>query len=99
MSGDMGRSSAKAVHALVYGRVQGVGFRYWARTTAAGLALTGWVRNLDNGSVELFFQGSEQRVDRFSLLLQKGPPGALVDRVEARPIAPRSSYTRFSITV
>lgn len=95
----MNRRIAKAAHAIVYGRVQGVGFRYWARTTAGGLALTGWVRNLDNGAVELFFQGSEERVEQFSLLLEKGPPGAFVERVELRPIAPRPSYTRFSITI
>lgn len=87
------------MHALVYGRVQGVGFRYWARTTAAGLALTGWVRNLTDGSVELFFQGSDDRVERFSQLLEKGPAGAQVDRVRVRPIAPRPSYRQFSITV
>ncbi len=88
-----------ARHAVVHGRVQGVGFRYWARSTASGLRLTGWVRNLENGTVELFFQGKQENMEQFELLLQKGPPGASVSRVDSRPVVPRGSYTRFSITV
>jgi len=90
---------SKAIHALVHGRVQGVGFRYWARSTASALGLAGWVRNRDDGSVEVFVQGRGDRVDRFAGLLEKGPPGAEVRRVDSKPVAPRESYTRFSITV
>lgn len=92
-------SESKARHAIVHGRVQGVGFRYWARSTAGGLGLTGWVRNRDDGTVELFFQGKADVVDRFELQLEKGPPGASVSRVESQAVLPRGSYSRFSITV
>lgn len=91
--------TTKAVHAVVHGRVQGVGFRYWTRSTAAGLGLTGWVRNRDDGAVEVFFQGKPVRVERFAQLLEKGPPGASVTRVDSRAVSPREGYTRFSITV
>lgn len=92
-------SITKAIHAVVHGRVQGVGFRYWARSTAAGLKLTGWVRNLDDGNVELFFQGKPEYVNRFGSLLGHGPPGAYVTQVDSRPVTPRESYDRFSISV
>ena len=89
----------KAIHSFVHGRVQGVGFRYWARSTATRLVLSGWVRNCDDGSVELFYQGTSDHVDQFEQLLEKGPPGASVSRVDSQAVLPRGSYTRFSITV
>lgn len=92
-------ANSKARHAVVHGRVQGVGFRYWVRSTANGLGLTGWVRNCENGTVEVFFQGRADRVDQFELLLEKGPPGSSVARVDSKPVPPRRSYTRFSIAV
>ena len=88
-----------ARHSIVHGRVQGVGFRYWARSAAADLRLAGWVRNRDDGTVELVVQGPSDRVSRFEALLQKGPPGAEVTSVESTDITPRRGYTRFSITV
>lgn len=50
-------------HLLFYGRVQGVGFRYYAVHKARQLALTGWVRNLYDGSVEMEVQGTEEKID------------------------------------
>jgi acylphosphatase len=91
--------SQKARNSHVHGRVQGVGFRYWARSTATRLGLSGWVRNCDDGSVELFYQGASDFVDQFEQLLEKGPPGASVSRVDSQAVLPRGSYKRFSITV
>lgn len=47
-------------HMFVNGRVQGVGFRYRVQSLASGLKLSGWVRNLDDGRVEMELQGTEE---------------------------------------
>lgn len=51
-------------HILFFGRVQGVGFRYYSVNMATHLGLTGWVRNLYDGSVEMEVQGSEEDIDK-----------------------------------
>lgn len=58
-------------HLLVTGDVQGVGFRYRARYAAEGLGVTGWVRNLPDGSVELEAQGTEQQLNRMLEIVQR----------------------------
>jgi len=67
----------------VYGRVQGVGFRYATVQQARRLALHGWVRNRLDGSVEVTLQGSAQQVDLMQAWLQQGPPSARVERIVA----------------
>lgn len=58
-------------HILFYGRVQGVGFRYHATCKAQLLGLTGWVRNLYDGSVEMEVQGEADLIDDLLLYLQR----------------------------
>jgi acylphosphatase len=72
----------------VRGRVQGVGYRWWTHAQATRLGLDGWVRNCDDGSVEVRLRGPAAVVTQMRALLAKGPPGALVDTVEELPIAP-----------
>jgi acylphosphatase len=67
---------------MVRGRVQGVGFRYFAQRAASELGLTGYVRNLEDGGVEVYASGSRERLTRFAALLQRGPRGALVRAVD-----------------
>jgi acylphosphatase len=62
------------------GRVQGVGFRDTAREVAAGFAVAGYVRNLDNGDVELVAQGEEADVDRFLAALGERMRGYIESR-------------------
>lgn len=57
-------------HIYFYGRVQGVGFRWKARHAADFLNLTGWVRNLYNGNVEMEVQGEEESIDRLIQILE-----------------------------
>lgn len=57
-------------HILFYGRVQGVGFRYYAVGKASQLGLTGWVRNLYDGSVEMEVEGQEALIDELIIFLQ-----------------------------
>ena len=68
------------VVALVRGRVQGVGFRWWTRTRALELGLTGWARNLADGRVEIVAEGPRDRCERLLELLS-GP--AAPGRVDA----------------
>ena len=71
-----------AVVARVYGRVQGVGYRYWTRTRAESLRLKGYVRNLTDGSVEALFIGETTDVARMLTFCEDGPPTADVCKVE-----------------
>lgn len=57
-------------HILFYGRVQGVGFRYYAVQKARQLGLTGWVENLLDGSVEMEVEGPEEMIDQLIIFLQ-----------------------------
>lgn len=59
-------------HIIFYGRVQGVGFRYTACYLARPLGLTGWVKNLWDGSVEMEVQGPEEDIEKMLLRLQSG---------------------------
>jgi len=87
----------KAVHALVSGHVQGVGYRQGCRQTARSLGLVGWVRNLSDGRVELFGQGSDEGVDRLLDWVWAGPAGARVSGVETDVVAPDVTLTDFFI--
>ena len=60
-------------HFTVSGRVQGVGFRAWSQKQAEKLALSGWVRNLSDGRVEIMVQGEEKAELDFWQACQKGP--------------------------
>lgn len=66
----------------VRGVVQGVGFRWWTRSVARRLNLTGDVRNLPDGSVEVRARGADADLDLLRSELHRGPPGASVDSVE-----------------
>ena len=68
---------------LISGRVQGVGFRVFARTTAGREGLHGWVRNLPDGRVEISAEGEAEALERFERHVRYGPPGARVDHVDA----------------
>lgn len=87
----------KAVHVLVTGRVQGVGYRQGCRSTARSLHLVGWVRNLADGRVELFAQGSAEGIDRLLDWAWAGPPGARVLGVETDVVAIDPTVTDFFI--
>jgi acylphosphatase len=69
------------VRFLVRGVVQGVGYRYFARSSGRALRLRGWVRNVNDGSVELVVDGPPPALDRLEAKLREGPPGARVESV------------------
>ena len=73
-----------ARHLRIYGRVQGVGFRYAMVYQARALQLAGWVRNRSDGSVEAVAVGSHAALDQFQAWAERGPSGSNVDAVETR---------------
>lgn len=78
------------------GRVQGVGFRVSARTQARALGLTGWVRNRDDGAVELLACGEDSALEAMQVWLHSGPAPAAVTAVEVTS-APLAAHESFAI--
>ncbi|MHB0896630.1 MAG: acylphosphatase [Spirochaetales bacterium] len=87
----------KAFHAFVEGEVQGVGFRYSALTEARSLAIAGWVRNTEDGEVEVWAEGDEADLDEFIRWLKHGPLYARVENVRVEWEKARGVYAAFSI--
>ena len=84
--------------AWVYGRVQGVGFRYTTQYEAKKLGLTGYAKNLDDGSVEVVACGEEGQVEKLMQWLKSGGPrSARVERVLSEPHHPSGELTDFRI--
>jgi acylphosphatase len=69
------------LHFLVQGRVQGVGFRWFVHREASELELRGWVRNTEDGDVEVVAAGSAEDLDELRQSLRRGPRGSRVDRL------------------
>lgn len=86
-----------SLHATVTGKVQGVYFRAWVFDQAKSLELTGWVRNLRDGTVEILAQGARENLDAFRERLSQGSPLSQVTTVEAKDIDYDKRYTDFSI--
>lgn len=88
-----------ARHYRISGRVQGVGFRFYAERVALGEGLSGFVRNLPDGGVEAMVEGDVESVRRFEIAVRQGPPGARVTDVETTDLTPTGRVTGFRITV
>lgn len=80
----------------IYGRVQGVGFRYFTWKQANKMGITGWVKNLSDGSVAVLAQGAPSDLAQFKQWLTQGPASARVDRILEQE-GESSTYTEFSI--
>jgi len=74
-------------HYLIKGRVQGVGFRWYVHREAAALELKGWVRNTDDGHVEVVAAGDAEVLAELQSALQKGSRGSRVDAVIEHELA------------
>ena len=93
----MAKKSIERLHATVFGRVQGVSFRFYTRDTAAGLNLTGWVANRYDGSVEVVAEGSRAALDQLVAFLREGPPMAHVDHLQHEFLPATGEFKRFTI--
>lgn len=86
-----------SVHAIIYGRVQGVFFRTFVEEQALYLGLKGYVRNLPSGDVEVVVEGERGRVEKLVGYLEAGPPAARVKRVVTKWFEYSGKYSRFSV--
>ena len=93
---DRGTGVAR-LEAVVHGRVQGVGFRYWVVRRATGLGLTGWIANELDGSVRCVAEGSAAALDELETLLRQGPIGAIVDDVRVVRMAATDAFPSFEV--
>ena len=88
----------KQLHIKVTGRVQGVCFRMYTCMEANRLGVTGWVRNCDDGSVELVAEGESDAVDALAAWCRHGPPSARVNAVTATEGPAGGRYNGFDVT-
>ncbi len=84
-----------ARHYVIGGRVQGVGFRYFTADVAARENISGWVRNLANGRVEIEAEGDADALRRFDSQVRQGPRGARVEDVMVDDRQPGSAAQGF----
>jgi acylphosphatase len=78
-------TSVPVLHAVIHGRVQGVGFRWFVRERARELGVRGWVKNRADGAVEVEAAGDAQSLARLRKFLTEGPPGARVSVFDDLP--------------
>lgn len=87
----------KRLNAVVRGRVQNVGYRYFVQMAAIGLHLEGRVANLDDGSVAVVAEGSRDQLEQFISALWQGPRSARVEKVEETWGDGTGEYTEFAV--
>ena len=93
MEKDMAR-----LHAIVEGRVQGVGFRYFVIETAQSLGVTGWVRNRWDDTVEVMAEGERQALEKLLAALRRGPRAAYVTAVKTDWLPATGEFKSFWVT-
>ena len=82
---------------LIGGRVQGVGFRFFAEEHAGIEGVHGWARNLPTGQVEVRLEGDLEAVDRVEAALRRGPGGARVESFDVQDDVPTGRATGFTV--
>lgn len=93
----MNSGEAASVHVLVRGRVQGIGYRWFAQQEARRLGVTGGVRNMRDGNVEVVAEGSKDVLKQLVEVLREGPFGADVAEVEEAWTYPSGAHGNFEI--
>jgi acylphosphatase len=88
---------AVRIHAFISGRVQGVGFRNFTQSAAKRLGVTGWVKNLADGRVELVAEGDEKAIAALEKQVRKGPRPARVKNVEIKREKPTGLFKDFKV--
>tara|TARA_X000000368_G_scaffold398723_1_gene369042 strand:+ start:584 stop:853 length:270 start_codon:yes stop_codon:yes gene_type:complete len=86
-----------AVHISIYGEVQSTGFRSWTKEQAQKFSLTGWTRRSSDGSIEIFTQGEEEKINDFVSLCWDGPNMAFIDEVLVKDANSDDSFSSFEI--
>ncbi len=91
------KETQAAVRLVVHGRVQGVGFRYFTRDAARKLDVVGWVKNLWNGTVEIWAEGPKFKLESLIQSVQRGPSAAYVRRVDKDWRTPQGKFNSFQV--
>lgn len=88
----------KQLQFYISGRVQSVGFRFFTHQQAKKLGIVGYVKNLDNGDVEIVAQGDSHQIDQLSHWLDGGgPTSAKITRITRRELLPQKELTSFNV--
>jgi acylphosphatase len=82
---------------VVSGKVQGVGYRYFAQMKAVQFGITGWVKNRSDGAVEMVTTGTKENLDLFIEEIRRGNPFSTVDQIEINEISTGEKYQSFTI--
>ena len=82
-----------AVNIIIHGKVQGVSFRDSTQTKASELSITGWVRNLPNGTVVVHAEGNRENLDKLIKWCREGPPFAEVSNYDLNWIIPDNIHS------
>ena len=85
------------LHAIIEGRVQGVGFRYFVEQNAVALGLAGWVRNRWDGTVELTAEGDHQALEKLMAALFRGPRASLVTNIKPQWSSATGEFAGFRV--
>ena len=93
----MSNEEQTRLHAIIHGRVQGVGFRAFVVENGLSLGANGWARNKWNGTVEVVAEGDRQLLERLLAVLRRGPRMANVTQVDLDWQSPTGEFTSFSV--
>jgi acylphosphatase len=93
----MSKIDNKRLHAIVSGRVQGVGFRYFTQRQAVSHDLTGWVRNRWDGTVEIIAEGPVETVTKLLNVVQRGPHAGTTQNVKHLWQEPTGEFNNFRV--
>ncbi len=93
----MSSTPERRLHARIFGRVQGVGFRYYVMTAAEELGLTGWVRNRRDGSVEVLAEGDLEGLKRLVGALERGSRSSIVTEVKTNLQLASGEFSSFYV--
>jgi acylphosphatase len=85
-------------HIFAFGRVQGVFFRDHTQKWASSLSLTGWVRNLRDGRVEVLAEGDKEKIEELINRLKQGPPLAQVEKIDVEWEDYMGEFSDFRVT-
>jgi acylphosphatase len=97
MSESSPSARTKRLHAIVHGRVQGVNFRSTTIRKSASLGITGWVRNLRDGTVEVTAEGQQAALNALVAFLHEGPSAAIVTKVDTRWQPATGEFDEFQV--
>jgi acylphosphatase len=93
----MSNEEQARLHAIIHGRVQGVGFRAYVIENGITLGVKGWTRNRWDGTVEVLAEGDRQLLERFLEILRRGPRMSHVTQVDLDWQPPTGEFTSFSV--